>query len=200
MNTVTRPFTFPIKRCDEAVERVGDAKYYITADLDAGYWQVKMTPESKEKTAFFIPNGKKHFNSMPMGATNAHAAFVAMVSKMEIKWDKLYEARCDKGKQAEWEWLKDKMEAATEEIKQRRSKMETNTESKDNHTEPFEPKWERPLETDPKPGSAVIVDDIILFAHTSTILLMHFICMVEVSQHHRATVKLRKTRFFPARA
>ena len=40
-NAVTRPFTFPITRCDEAVERVGDAKYYITADLDAGYWQVK---------------------------------------------------------------------------------------------------------------------------------------------------------------
>ena len=41
-----------------------------------------MNQSSKEKTAFFIPNGKKHFNSMPMGATNAHAAFVAVVSKM----------------------------------------------------------------------------------------------------------------------
>jgi hypothetical protein len=130
MNTVTRPFTFPITRCDEAVERVGDAKYYITADLDAGYWQVKMNQSSKEKTAFFIPNGKKHFNSMPMGATNAHAAFVAMVSKMEIKWDKLYETRCKKGKEAEWAWLKAQMESATDEMKRKRAKTE-NDQDKD---------------------------------------------------------------------
>jgi hypothetical protein len=51
LNTVTRPFTFPITRCDEAVERVGDAQYYITADLDAGYWQVKMNANSKSRTA-----------------------------------------------------------------------------------------------------------------------------------------------------
>lgn len=32
--------------------------------------------------AFFTPpNGKKQFHSMPMGATNSHAAFVAMVFK-----------------------------------------------------------------------------------------------------------------------
>ena len=65
---------------------------------------------------------------------------------------------------------------------------------------PFEPAWQKPLDTDPKPGSAVIVDDIILFAHTATILLFYFICMVEVLQHHRVTIKLRKMRFFPARA
>jgi hypothetical protein len=38
MDAVTRPFTFPVTRCDKTVEQAGDAKYYITADLDAGYW------------------------------------------------------------------------------------------------------------------------------------------------------------------
>jgi hypothetical protein len=101
LNTFTRPFAFPITRCDEAVERVGDAQYYITADLDAGCWQVKMNKESKDKTAFFIPNGKKHWNSMPMGAMNAHAFFVAMVAKMEIKWNRLYENRSKLAKEVE---------------------------------------------------------------------------------------------------
>jgi hypothetical protein len=96
LNTVTRPFTFPVTRCDEAVEKLGDAKHYITADLDAGYWQVKMNKKAKDKTAFFIPNGKKHFNSMPMGATNAHPFFVAMIAKMERKWNKLYAKRVAK--------------------------------------------------------------------------------------------------------
>lgn len=90
--------TFPITRCDKAVERVGDAKYYITADLDAGYWQV-----TTGKTAFFIANEKKYFSFMLMGATNAHAAFVVMVSNMEIQLDKLYyELMCKKREEAEW--------------------------------------------------------------------------------------------------
>jgi hypothetical protein len=36
LNTVTRPFAFPITGCN--VERVGDAKCHVTADLDAGRW------------------------------------------------------------------------------------------------------------------------------------------------------------------
>jgi hypothetical protein len=108
LNTVTRPFTFPITRCDKAVERVGDAQCYITADLDAGYWQVEMNPASREKSAFFIAAGKKHFNSMPMGVMNAHAFFVAMLSKMEIKWNKLHGVRMKKRKEVEWEWLNEK--------------------------------------------------------------------------------------------
>jgi hypothetical protein len=171
------------------------------ADLDAGCWQVKMNQASKEKTAFFMPNGKKHFNSMRMGATNTHAAFVAMASKFEIKWDKLYETRCKKGsKETKWACLKEKMEAVTKEMKRKRAKAENNKDQStlpfpNDTSKPFEPMWQRPLETDPKPGSAAIVDDIILFAHTVLALLMHFICMVEILQHHQVTIKLRKTRF-----
>jgi hypothetical protein len=158
MNTVTRPFTFPITRCNEAAERVGDAKCCITADLDAGCWQVKMNQASKEKTAFFIPNGKKHFNLIPMGATKAHAAFVAMASKMEIKWDKLCEQRSKKGKEAKWEWLKARIEAATEAMKRKRASTDEqkNQDNKDKlpspsaTSEPFEPTWQRPLDADPK--------------------------------------------------
>ncbi len=209
LNTVTRPFTFPITRCDEAVERVGDAQYYITADLDAGYWQVEMNPASREKSAFFIAAGKKHFNSMPMGVMNAHAFFVAMLSKMEIKWNKLYGVRTKKRKEVEWEWLNAKMEAAIQTIKDKRATAEKERESNPEQAQtgkeiaeeaPFDPTWQKPGEHEPVPGSAVIVDDIILFAHTATALLYYFICMIEILQHHRVTIKLRKTRFFPARA
>jgi hypothetical protein len=77
LNAVTIPFTFPVTRCNDAVEGIGDAEFFLTMDYDAGYWQVAMDQASKEKTAFFTPEGKKHFNVMPMGATNAHPAFVA---------------------------------------------------------------------------------------------------------------------------
>jgi hypothetical protein len=81
-----------------------------------------------------------------------------MVSKMEIKWDKLCEQRSKKGKEAEWEWLKARMEAATETMKQKRASTDEqkNWEEQDKlpslsaTSEPFEATWERPLDTDPQ--------------------------------------------------
>jgi hypothetical protein len=56
-------------------------------DLDSGYWQVACEPSSKSKLAFFTPSGKKRFTTMPMGATNAHPVFVALVAKFKKEWD-----------------------------------------------------------------------------------------------------------------
>lgn len=87
LNAVTRPFTFPIIRCDDAVKEIGNAKYFITMDLDSGYWQVACEERSKAKLAFFTPTGKKRWKTMPMGATNAHPVFVALVAKFKEEWD-----------------------------------------------------------------------------------------------------------------
>ena len=38
-----------------------------------------------------------------MGATNVHVAFIAMASKIEIKWDKPCKARFKKEKEDTWE-------------------------------------------------------------------------------------------------
>ena len=41
MNQVTCPFTFPILRCDDAVQDIDtEAKSFIDAETDSGYWQV----------------------------------------------------------------------------------------------------------------------------------------------------------------
>jgi hypothetical protein len=64
-----------------------------------------MSPSSREKSAFFLANGKKDFKSMPMGAMNAHSFFVATMSKMESKWSKPHGVRTKKRKEAEQEQL-----------------------------------------------------------------------------------------------
>jgi hypothetical protein len=51
-----------------------------------------------------------------------------------------------------------------------------------------------------KPGSAIIVDDIILFAKSALLLFVYFICILDVLELHRVTVKLKKARFMPTRA
>jgi hypothetical protein len=62
-------------------------------DLDSGYWQIETEESSKAKLAFFTPTGKKRWTVMPMGATNAHPVFVALVSKFKKEWDRLAEQR-----------------------------------------------------------------------------------------------------------
>jgi hypothetical protein len=89
LNQVVRPFTFPIRRCDDAVADIPPwAKHFLSFDLDCGYWQVALDPESQARTAFFTPSGKKHWKVMPMGFLNSHAIFVAMMSKLQLTWDK----------------------------------------------------------------------------------------------------------------
>ena len=93
LNAVTRPYTFPIIRCDDAVKAIGDRRYYITMDLDSGYWQIEAEASSRAKLAFFTPTGKKRWTVMPMGATNAHPVFVALISKFKQEWDAKAERR-----------------------------------------------------------------------------------------------------------
>jgi hypothetical protein len=64
LNAVTRPMQFPIPRCNDEAEKMGNCEVAITADLDAGYWQVLMHKYARDKTGFFTPDGKKHFCSL----------------------------------------------------------------------------------------------------------------------------------------
>jgi hypothetical protein len=76
LNAVTRPMQFPIPRCDDEAEKMGNCEVAITAELDAGYWQVLMHKYARDKTGFFTPDGKKHFCQLPMGIKNAAPFFV----------------------------------------------------------------------------------------------------------------------------
>ena len=59
LNQVTRPFIFPIPRCDDSVQYIDiEANYFIAVDMDSGYWQVVAEEESCERLEFFTPDGK----------------------------------------------------------------------------------------------------------------------------------------------
>ena len=164
LNAATRPFVFPTRRCDDAANSIS-GKYFIIMDLDCGYWQITLTKSSREKTGFFVPNGKKHWTVMPMGACNSHPAFVAMMAKFQEEWDELAESKEIKG-----------IMVLTVE------RTEKNTE--------------RAERMDACPGSEVIVDNLFLYGDDPNQLLAYFECVLTVLQHHRATVKLKKCRFF----
>jgi hypothetical protein len=84
INQVTRPFKFSIPLCDDAAMDISPrAKYFITFDLDSGYWQIALEEASRAKTAFFTPYGKKKWTVLPMGCLNAMSIFVAMMMDLQ---------------------------------------------------------------------------------------------------------------------
>mmetsp|Transcript_357 Transcript_357/g.524 ORF Transcript_357/g.524 Transcript_357/m.524 type:complete len:620 (-) Transcript_357:114-1973(-) len=186
LNAVTRPFHFYILRCDYAVDTIGDAKFFITMDLDAGYWQVKLAESSREKTAFCVPDGKKHFTVMPMGILNAHAFFVCITVQFKNEWHELYKRDPKAALNALLEIINRHRIAITlilgeKAVQDIKAKVTIAL-----------------LETDP--NASVIVDDIMLFDNHVVSLIAYFVATLEILQRYRVTVNLRKTRFLPARA
>ena len=82
LNAVTRKDTFPLPRVDDLLDQLGSSQFFSTLDLAAGYWQIKMHPESSPKTAFVTHEGLHEFTVMPFGLTNAPAAFQRVMQQV----------------------------------------------------------------------------------------------------------------------
>ena len=75
LNEVTRKDAYPLPRIDEALDSLGNAKWFCTMDMASGYWQIAMHPEDKEKTAFCTRKGLFQFTVMPYGGCNSAGTF-----------------------------------------------------------------------------------------------------------------------------
>ena len=75
LNALSKMDVFPLPRVDDTLDILYNAKYFSTLDLASGYWQVKIDPASREKTAFVTHAGLYEFLVMPFGSCNAPATF-----------------------------------------------------------------------------------------------------------------------------
>ena len=60
VNEVSRFDAYPMPRVDELLDRLGTARFFTTLDLTKGYWQIPLSPESKEENGLlhsvrFVP-------------------------------------------------------------------------------------------------------------------------------------------------
>jgi transposase InsO family protein len=75
LNSVTRKDSYALPRMDDCIDSLGDAKYFSTLDANAGYWQISVTAEDQEKTAFTSHRGLYKFKRLPFGLVTAPATF-----------------------------------------------------------------------------------------------------------------------------
>ena len=82
LNAVTVKDSYPLPRIQDILDQLSGNSWFTTLDLKSGYWQVKIRPEDREKTAFSIGNGLWEFTVMPFGLCNAPATFERLMEKI----------------------------------------------------------------------------------------------------------------------
>ena len=75
VNAVTRKDEYPLPRVDDTLDTLPGSKRFSTLDLLSGYWQVEVSPDDREKTAFCTHEGLFEFCVMPFGLCNSPATF-----------------------------------------------------------------------------------------------------------------------------
>ena len=82
VNSITKTDTFPIPRIDDCIDNIGHAKYVTKFDLLKEFWQIPMTDNAKEISAFVIPDGLFQYKVMPFGMKNSPATFQRLVNSL----------------------------------------------------------------------------------------------------------------------
>jgi hypothetical protein len=75
LNAVTQFGTYPLPLIEQASLALHGSKYFSTIDMYSGFWQVKIAPEDKMKTAFSTPSEHYHFQRVHYGLIKSPSSF-----------------------------------------------------------------------------------------------------------------------------
>ena len=82
VNEVTRKDAYPIPRTNDTLDTMAGSAWFTTLDLKSGYWQVEVTAEHHQKTAFCTQEGLFEFNIMPYRLCNVPATFQQLMNSV----------------------------------------------------------------------------------------------------------------------
>ncbi len=81
LNSRTIPDQYTTPCIEDALNALTGSQWFSVLDLRSGYYQIAMSEEDKEKTAFICPLGFFQFERMPQGITGAPATFQRLMEK-----------------------------------------------------------------------------------------------------------------------
>ena len=94
LNAVTLVYTFPIPRCDEAIDNFlpgAGRLYWISIDAKSGFHQIAVRRSDRHKLCFAGPQSQLYtFNVMPFGPVNAPACYTALMFILRQEWQALF--------------------------------------------------------------------------------------------------------------
>lgn len=80
VNAVTIPDCYPLPRMEDCIDNLGSAQFVSKLDLLKGYWQVPLTSQASEISAFVTPDYFLQYSVMAFGMRNAPAMFQRLVN------------------------------------------------------------------------------------------------------------------------
>lgn len=86
LNSITEDATHTLPRIQDSLKELGKATIFSAMDLQSGYWQVPLHPDSRKLTAFAVPHGGTYqFKVMPFGLKNAPITFQCLMSQVVLR-------------------------------------------------------------------------------------------------------------------
>ncbi|XP_069610855.1 zinc finger protein 729-like [Ranitomeya imitator] len=82
LNAITAFNAHPMPRIEELLERLACAEYLTIMELSLAYWQIPLSPEEQEKSAFITPFELYKSTVMPFSMKNAPVTFQRMVNHL----------------------------------------------------------------------------------------------------------------------
>jgi hypothetical protein len=91
LNFITKKDVYPLPRIDDSLAVLSGNVWYSSLDLAAGYHQVPLGENSKDKSAFITESGLYQWNVMAFGLCNAPATFQRLMDAVlaGLKWKTL---------------------------------------------------------------------------------------------------------------
>ncbi|KAH7707236.1 gagpol and env protein precursor [Aphelenchoides avenae] len=82
LNKVIKLLQYPMPNINVMLQSLVGKKFFTTCDLHSGYWQIPLSPQAKELTAFSTLGGYWEFNVLPFGLSNAPGGFERAMEKI----------------------------------------------------------------------------------------------------------------------
>jgi hypothetical protein len=82
LNAVTRKDSYPLTRIDDSLDILKETRYSSTLDLASGYWQIELSEDATQKSAFCTTTGLYQFCVILFGLTNAPATFQRLMERV----------------------------------------------------------------------------------------------------------------------